>query len=131
MKIAKYIIGGLSIVMVAVLFVIYLMTKNNQSTALAIATYYPENVTKVDVTVTVAWAISMICTLAAGALSIRFADSRKMEVPMIIFYAAGFLAALMYSLLVPCLLWVAVLDFIALMFSVSYTQLDKDYAGVI
>lgn len=107
----------------------FFLAKGDPASALAVKTYYPEATTGVDATVTAAWAIAIVCTFLGGLFSVIYATSRKHEVTMIIFFAVGLLVALMYSLLYPILLWGAVLNFITLMFSVSYSQLENDFNG--
>jgi len=129
MKYCKRILGALAIVYSVVAVILFFATKNDPTSALAIATYYPESTTNVDYTVTIAWAISVVCTLAGGVISVLYATSRKHEVVMIVFFAVGFLISLMYSLLYPILLYGAILGFITLMFSVSYSQIENDFNG--
>ena len=133
MKICKTLLGSISIALTAILLVLYFTTKADPTSAIALATYFSENVKaeSLDATVTAAWAIALLGTVAGGILSVLHAGNRKMELVMIICYAVAFLASLMYSLLIPCLLWISILDFICLMFSVSYSQIDNDFNGTI
>ena len=129
MKLIKKIFGIVSIALVAILTVLYFVAKANPASAMAIKLFYPENAVNVDFTVTIAMWISFAATLASGVLSLLLANSRKGEVGMIILDAIGFLVGLMYSLLIPSLLVVSILDIVALMFSVSYSQIDNDFNG--
>lgn len=129
MKVIKKIFGIASIALVAILTVLYFVAKANPESALAIKLFYPENATNVDGTVFAAMWISFAATLLSGLLSFLLAGTRKGEIAMIILDAVGFLAGLMYSLLVPALLVISVLDIVALMFSVSYSQIDNDFNG--
>jgi len=129
MKYCKRILGALAIAYSVIAVILFFTTKNDPTSAIAIATYYPQNTTNIDGTVTVAWAISVVCTLIGGMISVLFATSRKHEVVMIIFFSIGFLVSLMYSLLYPILLYGAVMGFITLMFSVSYSQIENDFNG--
>ena len=131
MKLIKRIIGFTSIALVAVFAGLYLATLQTPTSAVAVKLFYPENVTDADATVIIAMWIAFASTLASGILSVLMADTRKGEVLMVVLDAIGFLVGLMYSLIIPCLLVISVLDIIALMFSVSYSQLDNDYNGTI
>lgn len=130
MKTCKTIIGGIALISAVVIAVLYFVTKSDPSGALAVKLFYPEDVKGVDSSVWVALAVSLVALAGGGIVSLisRNTDATKYNVIMIILGAVAFLVALMYSLLVPALLYVAVIGIVSLMFAVSYGCLYLDYS---
>lgn len=129
MKICKIIIGAVSVILGVVGLALYFATKGDPTSELAVATFYAKDVSQVDGRAYTCMFLALILTIAGGALSVALAGKRKGEVIMVAVFAVALFLALSHSLLFPYLLYVTIWDFIAIMFTISYTQLENDFNG--
>ena len=131
MKICKIIIGVISVILGIAGLVLYFVAKGDPTSELAVATFFAKDVSQVDQRAYTCMFIALIGTAVGGFLSVALCSKKKGEVLMIAIFAVALFFALSHSLLFPYLLWVTVWDFIAIMFTISYTQLDNDFNGKI
>ena len=131
MKICKIIIGAFSVILGVVGIALYFATKADPTSELAVATFYAKDVSQVNSTAYTCMFIALIGTIAGGALSILFCNKRAGEGLMVGVFAVALFLALSHSLLFPYLLYVTIWDFIAILFTISYTQIDNDINGKI
>ena len=131
MKICKIIIGSVSVILGILGLILYFVTKGDPTSELAVATFYAKDVTQVTQNAYTCMFIALICTILGGGLSVALCNVRKGEIIMVALFGIALFFALSHSLLFPYLLYVTFWDFIAILFTISYTQLENDINGKI